>query len=95
MDRGLGTVIGPRGTRLSGGQAQRLTVARAILQQPRILVLDEFTASLDPRLAAEIRTNLARCLPAVTVVEISHGQDHDGEVVVMDRGHLVEPATMG
>jgi len=31
----------------------------------------------------------------VTVVEISHGQDHDGEVVVMDRGHLVEPATMG
>ncbi|AOG29235.1 ABC transporter permease [Cutibacterium avidum] len=95
MDRGLGTVIGPRGTRLSGGQAQRLTVARAILQQPRILVLDEFTASLDPRLAAEIRTNLARCLPAVTVVEISHGQDHDGEVVVMDRGHLVEPAMMG
>ena len=95
MDHGLETVIGPRGTRLSGGQAQRLTVARAILQRPKVLVLDEFTASLDPRLAAEIRTNLARCLPAATVVEISHGQDHDGEVVVMDRGHLVEPVTTG
>ena len=95
MDHGLETVIGPRGTRLSGGQAQRLTVARAILQGPKVLVLDEFTASLDPRLAAEIRTNLARCLPAATVVEISHGQDHDGEVVVMDRGHLVEPVTTG
>ena len=95
MDHGLETVIGPRGIRLSGGQAQRLTVARAILQRPKVLVLDEFTASLDPRLAAEVRTNLARCLPGVTVVEISHGQDHDGEVVAMDMGHIVEPATMG
>ncbi|WCC80599.1 ABC transporter ATP-binding protein [Cutibacterium equinum] len=95
MEDGLSTVIGPRGTRLSGGQAQRLTVARAILQKPSILVLDEFTASVDPGLAAEIRTNLARCLPEVTVVEISHGLDHDGEVVVMDRGRMVDPATIG
>ncbi|MDO4411667.1 amino acid ABC transporter ATP-binding/permease protein [Cutibacterium sp.] len=95
MEQGLGTMIGPRGTRLSGGQAQRLTVARAILQRPSVLVLDEFTASLDPRLAGEIRANLARCLPAVTVVEISHGHDHGGEVVVMDKGRVVEPMSLG
>ena len=48
MEAGLRTVVGPAGTRLSGGQAQRLTVARVILQRPRVLILDEFTASVDP-----------------------------------------------
>ncbi|WP_288782686.1 amino acid ABC transporter ATP-binding/permease protein [uncultured Cutibacterium sp.] len=91
MEAGLRTVVGSGGTRLSGGgQAQRLTVARAILQQPRVLILDEFTASLDPGLAAEIRVNLARCLPEVTVVEISHECDRVGETVVMDRGRIVK-----
>ena len=90
MEAGLRTIVGSGGTRLSGGQAQRLTVARAILQQPRVLILDEFTASLDPGLAAEIRVNLARCLPEVTVVEISHECDRVGETVVMDRGRIVK-----
>ena len=90
MEAGLRTVVGSGGTRLSGGQAQRLTVARAILQQPRVLILDEFTASLDPGLAAEICVNLARCLPEVTVVEISHECDRVGETVVMDRGRIVK-----
>ena len=90
MEAGLRTIVGSGGTRLSGGQAQRLTVARAILQQPRVLILDEFTASLDPVLAAEIRVNLARCLPEVTVVEISHECDRVGETVVMDRGRIVK-----
>ena len=90
MEAGLRTIVGSGGTRLSGGQAQRLTVARAILQQPRVLILDEFTASLDPGLAAEICVNLARCLPEVTVVEISHECDRVGETVVMDRGRIVK-----
>ena len=90
MEAGLRTVVGPAGTRLSGGQAQRLTVARVILQRPRVLILDEFTASVDPDLAAEIRVNLARCLPGVTVVEISHECDCGGETVVLDRGRVVK-----
>ena len=90
MEAGLRTVVGPAGTRLSGGQAQRLTVARVILQRPRVLILDEFTASVDPDLAAEIRVNLARCLPGVTVVEISHECDCGGETVVVDRGRVVK-----
>lgn len=84
MTDGLETIIGQHAARLSGGQAQRLTVARAILQRPRVLVLDEFTASLDPALAAEIRDSLARCLPGVTVVEISHGEVVGDEVVSLD-----------
>ena len=90
MEAGLRTVVGPAGTRLSGGQAQRLTVARVILQRPRVLILDEFTASVDPDLAVEIRVNLARCLPGVTVVEISHECDCGGETVVLDRGRVVK-----
>ena len=90
MEAGLRTVVGPAGTRLSGGQAQRLTVARVILQRPRVLILDEFTASVDPDLAVEIRVNLARCLPGVTVVEISHECDCGGETVVVDRGRVVK-----
>ena len=89
-EAGLRTVVGPAGTRLSGGQAQRLTVARVILQRPRVLILDEFTASVDPDLAVEIRVNLARCLPGVTVVEISHECDCGGETVVVDRGRVVK-----
>ena len=89
-EAGLRTVVGPAGTRLSGGQAQRLTVARVILQRPRVLILDEFTASVDPDLAVEIRVNLARCLPGVTVVEISHECDCGGETVVLDRGRVVK-----
>lgn len=83
----LGRLV--RGFR-GGGQAQRLTVARVILQRPRVLILDEFTASVDPDLAAEIRVNLARCLPGVTVVEISHECDCGGETVVLDRGRVVK-----
>ena len=70
--QGADTVIGERGTALSGGQQARLCLARALLNEPRLLILDETTASLDPVAEADL-TSLVQGLPAnVTVITIAH-----------------------
>lgn len=88
---GLDTQVGPGGKALSGGQAQRLCLARALLMRPTVLVLDEFTANLNLELEEEIRADIAHALPDATVVEVTHrlesAMDAD-QVVLMDRGRV-------
>jgi ABC-type multidrug transport system fused ATPase/permease subunit len=69
---GLDTVIGERGVKLSGGQRQRVTIARAILAEPRILVLDEATSSLDTESEALIQDSLQALLAGRTTFVIAH-----------------------
>lgn len=69
---GLDAVIGEGGGKLSGGQRQRISIARALVHKPRLLVLDEATAALDPVTEEEILTTLRRVSQEVTVLAISH-----------------------
>ena len=76
MPQELATRTGRDGRELSGGQLQRLCLARALLVKPRVLVLDEFTANLNIDLEARIRANLEHALPGLTVIEITHRLEH-------------------
>lgn len=96
MKDGLDTPVESRLGSLSGGEAQRLALARALLTKPDILVLDEVTSALDPRSEAEIRAMIQSLTPALTVIMITHrldhGQDAD-QILVMDQGRLAEQGT--
>ena len=69
---GLDTVVGERGYRLSGGERQRLTIARLLLKRPRVVVLDEATASLDSTSEAAVQAALAEVLAGRTALVIAH-----------------------
>jgi ATP-binding cassette subfamily C protein len=92
LPHGLDTLVGDRGTLFSGGERQRLALARALLRRPRLLVLDEATSALDPESERAIRQTIAGLTPAVTVLTITHRlttarqSDH---VVVIDPGVVV------
>lgn len=90
MPEMLETGVGRAGRELSGGQAQRLCLARALLMRPKVLILDEFTANLNVELQSRVRANL-RDLPC-TILEITHRLDTVTEadrVVLLDRGRTL------
>jgi ABC-type multidrug transport system fused ATPase/permease subunit len=93
---GLDTVIGDRGIRLSGGERQRLSLARALLRDPKLLILDEATSSLDFENERHIHNAIAQLHRRVTIVIITHrlstirGADR---IYVMDRGRVAESGT--
>lgn len=93
MPMGYGTVVGERGMSLSGGQRQRIAIARALYQDPRIIVMDEATSSLDLESERAIQTNLKKYLADRTAVVIAHRLSTVQEadlIVVIDEGLIVE-----
>lgn len=86
---GLMTEVGQAGTALSGGQAQRVCLARALLMNPDVLVLDEFTANLNVELEREIRVDITSYLPGATIIEVTHRLEsalEADQVVLMNQG---------
>lgn len=95
---GMETVLRERGTEVSGGQRQRLALARALVAGPEVLVLDEALSQLDAATAATVRSRLIEHHPGLTIVEITHRADlvpDDSAVVVLDAGRVVETGLAG
>jgi len=93
---GYDTVIGERGLTLSGGQRQRIAIARALVIDPRILILDDATASVDATTEAEIRAGLTEAMRNRTTIVIAHRLSTIAladEVVVLDHGRIVARGT--
>lgn len=93
LPHGLETAIGEQGARLSGGQAQRLALARAHLKQAPILILDEPTSSLDPALEARVEAATRRLMRGRTVITIAHRLrtvENADRILVLKAGRLVE-----
>jgi ATP-binding cassette subfamily B protein len=96
LPEGYDTIVGERGLTLSGGQRQRVAIARALLAEPRILILDDATSSVDARTEAQIKAGLREAMKGRTTFIVAHRLSTISladEIVVMDRGRIVDRGT--
>jgi ATP-binding cassette subfamily B protein len=93
LPQGLDTVVGARGHRFSGGEQQRIAIARTVLRNPPVLVLDEATSALDTSTERELQAALDRLMAGRTTITIAHRLStvRDAEqIAVLDHGRVVE-----
>ena len=93
---GYDTVVGEKGFKLSGGEQQRVTIARAVLRNPSILILDEATSALDTATERQVQEALSRAMKNRTVFAIAHRLStikNANLIIVLDRGHIIESGT--
>ena len=98
LPEGLETQVGERGVRLSGGQAQRIAIARVFLKNPAILILDEATSALDTFAEAAVQDALERLAKGRTTIIIAHRLTtirHATMICYLDEGRVVESGTHG
>ena len=96
MSDGYDTMVGERGTRVSGGERQRLSIARAILRDPHILILDEATSNVDTQTEAQIQEALGRLIKGRTTFAIAHRLStlkNANRLLILDKGKLAEMGT--
>ena len=96
LPQGYDTVVGEQGLTLSGGQRQRVSLARALITDPRLLVLDDATSAIDPRLEAEIHAALREVMRDRTTLIIAHRRSTlnlADRIVVLDQGRVADSGT--
>lgn len=96
MPDGWDTVVGERGSRMSGGQRQRLAIARALVRDPRVLLLDEPTSALDTESESAVHEALGRLMRGRTTLVVAHRLDtirSADRIVLLDRGRMAEAGT--
>lgn len=96
LPQGLDTIVSERGTSLSGGQKQRIMLARALALNPKILLLDDFTARVDSQTEQKILDNVARNYPGITMISVTQKiasvMDY-GQIILLEEGEIIAHGT--